>query len=112
VDGDGDGAPLLAMHRVALGWNDGASADECESIGDTLDREAPPDQLAPLIAAVADEPLQALLDAESIALNDALTACLGLSTVPSAEDVAPLGEIAADVQARLDQLDASRQTGG
>lgn len=104
---DGDGAPLLAMHQTALDWDAGASADDCNAIGDTLDREVSTDQAGLLIAGVDDEPLQTLLDAERIALHVSLTACLDQTTVPATDDGAPLDEIVPLVQQRLDDLEAA-----
>lgn len=105
---ESDGSPLLTMHAVASDWDDGASVDDCNALGEQLDRDVPSDQAILLIAGVEDEPLQAMLDSERLALHASLTACLDHTSLPPADELAPPHEIALMVQKRLDELKAAR----
>lgn len=101
----GPGAPAMAMHRAATGLGASPTADQCRQIGATLDRDAPPSDLVPIIEAVPDPALSDLLGAERTSLGDTLTACVQ-GTQPN--QTLPLPEAVQLVQRRLDQLEAAR----
>lgn len=104
-----DAPTVLVMHRAAQDLAKGFTLEHCGQVADTLDRDAPPDQMLLAISGIADEPLRNALDAERLSLAATLTACAkGTTTVPPADDILPLPEITTIVQARLDALGAAR----
>jgi hypothetical protein len=102
---DGDGAMVMVVHRAAQSLGSAPTREECTAAGVALDREAPADQVQIAIAGIPDEPLRTVMGGELVSIGYTLTRCVGGEVEG---DAAPLPEVTALVQERLDQLEAAR----
>lgn len=103
----GEGAPLMRIHRMAVGFRPTATQDECRQLGAQLDKIGTPDQLTPLIYTIADEPLQDIFNAEISALGGSVTDCAAGRT-PSLPGNLSLPDLTKLVEQRLRDLRAAR----
>ena len=105
---EGEAKAVLVMHRAAQEVAAEPTRERCAAVAATLDRDAPADQVLLATSEVADEPLARALEAERLSLGVTLTACAEGGEPEYADDIRPLDEITAVVQARLDALAAVR----
>ena len=107
-----DGAAILVVHEQAnellAGLGDVPDSDRCAEAVDTLDAEAPADELVGLIGEVPDEVAGAAFETERVALGRALTACVGAADAePFTVRLDELASAVAVVDQRLDELEVA-----
>ena len=95
----------MLVHRTARDLGADPTPEQCQAATATLDRDAPTDQVQAAITSIPDETLRAAMDGERVSLGVTLTRCAGGEI---SENVAPLDEMTALVQRRLDQLEVAR----
>lgn len=100
---DGEGAPLLQVHRAAMDLPEDPTPAACRQVVRQLDAEAPSGQVIDLAVQLPDEVLTEAVLAERSALGRTLTSCVEGAPRHRRE----LRDVAALVSARLVQLEAA-----